>query len=249
MNIYKQDFARIYDDIIGDMLFAWWKETFEALAPLHDIRSDVVADIACGTGSVVHYFADKGRMVVGTDASPEMLAVAREKNRDFSNASFLEQGFTDLSLPFAADLVTCNGDSLNYLLDEDDLKTTLNLISQSLKPGGWFFFDMNTVHYLRTGWDTKTWLMRGETAWSVWSTAWDEDEKINILTMHNFIETEKGLYRLHTESHEEKGYELDAIKGFLGKAGFSEIHLYDGLTRGPVTAESTRAQFLAKKAE
>lgn len=247
MNIYKQEFARIYDDIIGDMLFAWWKETFEKLAPRHGIRFDSVADVACGTGSVVSYFADKGRMVVGTDASPEMLEVAREKNRDFSSASFLKQRFADLSLPSLVDLITCNGDSLNYILDENDLQKTFALFARFLNPGGWLFFDMNTLHYLSTGWDTKTWLMRGEKAWSVWSTAWDEDEKINTLTMHNFIEAEKGLYRLHIESHEEKGYELDAIQSWLKAAGFNEIHLYDGLTCGPVAADTTRAQFVAKR--
>lgn len=245
MSVYK-DFAGIYDDIIGDFLFRWWKETFEQLAPLHGLRYETVADVACGTGSVVRYFADKGKLVVGADNSPEMLAVAREKNREYRNAAFLQQGFTNFSLSAPVDLITCNGDSLNYLLEEDDLKTAFQLFAEHLNPGGWLFFDMNTLHYLRNGWDTKTWLMRGETAYSVWSTAWDEDEKINTLTMHNFVETQGGLYRLSIENHEERGYELEQVRSWLEEADFTEIHVYDGLSRGPVDADSTKAQFLAR---
>ena len=58
--------ARFYDDLIAAL----------------DIRpGDAVLDVGCGTGTVLHYIGSKTEIQgYGLDVSPDMLAVAREKN-------------------------------------------------------------------------------------------------------------------------------------------------------------------------
>jgi ubiquinone/menaquinone biosynthesis C-methylase UbiE len=65
----------------------------------------VALDAACGTGRHAAYLASLGHAVIGVDATPEMLAVAREKLPD---AELHEADLRDLPLPDdSVDLIVC----------------------------------------------------------------------------------------------------------------------------------------------
>jgi ubiquinone/menaquinone biosynthesis C-methylase UbiE len=65
----------------------------------------VALDAACGTGRHAAYLASLGHSVIGVDATPEMLEVAREK---VPGAEFHEADLRDLPLPDdSVDLVVC----------------------------------------------------------------------------------------------------------------------------------------------
>ena len=69
--------ARVYDTLrpADD---AWWGR-FHALVELGDLAGRRVLDVGCGTGRLAAALADEARAKVwGIDASPEMVAVARE---------------------------------------------------------------------------------------------------------------------------------------------------------------------------
>jgi ubiquinone/menaquinone biosynthesis C-methylase UbiE len=75
------DFARLaasYDRIrpVDDN----WRNAFEVVVREADLRGQRVLDLGCGTGRLSAALAEQGMARVwGVDASPEMLAVAREK--------------------------------------------------------------------------------------------------------------------------------------------------------------------------
>ena len=48
------------------------------------------------------------------------------------------------------DLVTCFDDSLNHLLEEDDLAAALASMAANLEPTGLLLFDLNTLLAYRT---------------------------------------------------------------------------------------------------
>lgn len=54
-----------------------------------------VLDACCGAGTLCRYLRERGITVIGVDASPSMLSLARKKVPD---AKFLEADLTDLSL-------------------------------------------------------------------------------------------------------------------------------------------------------
>ena len=69
--------ARVYD-ALRPADDAWWGR-FHALVELGDLAGRRVLDVGCGTGRLAAALADEARAKVwGIDASPEMVAVARE---------------------------------------------------------------------------------------------------------------------------------------------------------------------------
>jgi len=87
-----------------------------------------ILDMACGEGTFAGAMADKGFKVKGIDASQQMIQFAKSKNADF-----LVQDMRCLSFEQEFDLVTCWFDSLNYLLELEDLEKTFKGVYRALK--------------------------------------------------------------------------------------------------------------------
>jgi ubiquinone/menaquinone biosynthesis C-methylase UbiE len=72
--------AEVYDEFFVPALFAQWGPIIAATVGVK--AGDRVLDVACGTGALTLAVAERvgqGGSVVGLDANPEMLAVARRK--------------------------------------------------------------------------------------------------------------------------------------------------------------------------
>ena len=52
-----------------------------------------ILEIGCGTGKATRLFAERGYALVCLDIGADLIAVAREKLREFPNISFVEQAF------------------------------------------------------------------------------------------------------------------------------------------------------------
>ena len=70
--------AWIYDRLFGDPFFPLLRRNFNWLVRAHPIRTDSVADVACGTGTFVKYLCSRGiPQVIGVDRSPDMLKIGQ----------------------------------------------------------------------------------------------------------------------------------------------------------------------------
>ena len=108
--------ARTYDALLGTRFFLQLRRTFEQLVRRYGIRFASVADVPCRSGTFVRYLRQSGvPTVYGVDRSPAMLCLAMTRNLG-NGARFLHQDFARLQLPQPVELITCNFDSLNYLL-------------------------------------------------------------------------------------------------------------------------------------
>ena len=98
------------------------------------LRPDaVVADVGTGTGFVALGLAPKVAKVIGFDASPEMLAVARRNLAAFSNVEFREAPGDHLPLPDGAlDAAFAN----MYLHHAPDPAGAIRELVRVLKSGG-----------------------------------------------------------------------------------------------------------------
>src|SRR3989339_127825 len=104
-----------------------------------------ILDLACGTGSILYYFDQKGFKVCGLDISKEMIASARKK---VPNASLSIQDMRYFKLDTKFDVILCLFDSINHLLSIKDWEMTFNTSFNHLNKDGVFIFDINTQYAL-----------------------------------------------------------------------------------------------------
>lgn len=241
-----REIANIYDELVGNTAFECWLENFVRIVERYGIGFRVCADVACGTGLAAQYLSRVCERVYAVDISHWMLEVAR--GREYSSeVIFLEQPFTGLQLPEKVDLVTCNFDSLNYLLEEKELAETLRRFAKSLKPDGYAIFDMNTTRELANEWGDDVLLHRLSNAFSVWETSWDAEARVNTVRMTNFIEADDHTYSMSEEIHRERAYDLELLFRYMRKAGFSKVDAFDAKDLGGVGEDTRRVQSVARK--
>lgn len=117
-----------------------------------------IIDLACGTGTLAIALAKHGYTVTGIDVSSAMLAQANAKQAEQGSKLTLNWQEADMRYflveePVAA--VLCHYDSLNHLSNETELRGTFMQVTQALKAGGLFLFDLNTLDNYQTFWNGR----------------------------------------------------------------------------------------------
>ena len=100
--------------------------------------------MGCGTGAMTRYLDAHGYDMTGIDVSEEMLTIAKEKSSP--DILYLLQDMREFELYGTMRAAVSICDSMNYILEEDDLLQVFSLVNNYLDPGGIFIFDLNTVY-------------------------------------------------------------------------------------------------------
>jgi len=109
-------------------------------------RIHSVCDLGCGTGHTSLDFARRGLEVFVVDNSPGMCRLARERARRARlPVRVLRADMRRFRLPKPVDLVTSEFAALNHLR-RTDLRAVVRAVARALRPGGHFYFDVNTPH-------------------------------------------------------------------------------------------------------
>lgn len=207
-------------------------------------------DIACGEGSFCVEMAKKGWDVMGIDQSEEMLRLARHRSSEEQlSIQLIQQDMRKLVMDKQFDLATCWFDSLNYLLSTDDLARTFRNISNILKPGGWFIFDMNTIYGLAVNWQKQNCYVQQETEdlIELHRTSYDYECRQASVKITWFVRDGEFWQRFE-EIHTEKGYTVNEIKEALTYASFNIEGCYGSLRNlTPLQIESGRVWMVAQK--
>jgi ubiquinone/menaquinone biosynthesis C-methylase UbiE len=211
--------APLYDGMARDPairgLYPHWRETLIAAAREREVAGRVLVDIACGTGnSTIPWSRKRGWTVVGVDRSAAMLRVARRKSRA---VRWVRQELSELRLDVRADFVTCHFDALNHVLDASDLQRIFRRVRETLRPGGLFLFDLNTLHMLRwlAGRDR---LCRVGPHWFTSSNEYDEKSGVATFSQHWFVKKGR-LFERRLVRVEERAFADAALERWLAAAG------------------------------
>lgn len=216
----------------------------EALAS----ERNLVLELGCGTGTLTELLWQKGYDMIGVDNSPEMLEIAREKqDRSGSGILYIQQDMRELELYSTVGTVISVCDSLNYLLEEEELLTVLRLVNNYLYPGGLFLFDFNTVYKYSQVIGDATIAENREDCSFIWENYYHEEEEINEYDLTVFVQEEGELFRRFTENHFQRGYTPETMCRLVEQAGLRLIRMLDADTLGEVTAESERVYVLARE--
>jgi len=214
-------------------------------------RAKNILDLACGEGTFALEAEEVGFEVTGADKSEEMVEIAREKaSRNDSRAKFFQGDMRELDLEEREfDLATSWFDSMNYLLTEFDFKKTLETACDHLRNGGFFIFDVNTIHGLREEWQKEECYVQRDDSevFEIHRTDYKPSRQIAELKI-TFFRSEGGKWERHEEVHKERGFELGRIKELATDAGFEVRAMWDDLEEfTPPTEESGRVWMALRK--
>ena len=238
--------ARFYDMLNDEVAYEKWADYLEKLIKKYAKSTDIVLELACGTGTLSRILASRGYDMFSFDNSPEMLGVAQEKCEDMENKPlFLCQNMCELDLYGTIDVALCCLDSVNYLTYMSDVKAMFNGVSLFMNPGGIFIFDIKTRgEFARLKGVSNA--LSEEDGFYFWQ--YDYDKKSG-LCQHNielFTQGENG-YERHQEVHFQRGYSFEQIENMLTKAGFSLVGRFRELSTKKAENEEGRVFYVARK--
>ena len=125
---YKS-FAWVYDLFMDNIDYPQWCEYLSGLLKKNGIEDGLVLELGCGTGSMTELLADKGYDMIGIDNSGEMLEIAMEKKMESGkDILYLLQDMREFELYGTVRAVISVCDSMNYILEEEDLLQVFRLV-------------------------------------------------------------------------------------------------------------------------
>lgn len=195
---------------------------------LHRVLPGVksACDLACGTGATAISLARKGVRAYAVDLSPHMCRIAANNiQAAHLNIPVIEADMRSFKLPGRVDLITCEGDALNHIPRKQDLRKVARSVSRALKPGGYFYFSINTPVGFRKYWTGTVCLEKpgvvmvmrsGHNAQA--SKAWSDVD---------WFIREGDVWRRRRERVEEVCWERDEIRHTFLMAGFDQLRVWD----------------------
>lgn len=241
-------FAGVYDTFMDNIPYEEWTEYIKGLLTEYGVDNGLVLDLGCGTGSITELMAKEGYDMIGIDNSEEMLSIAMEKREKSGyNILYLCQDMREFELYGTVRAIISICDSVNYIMEEDELLEVFKLVNNYLDPGGIFIFDLNTLYkYSNIMGDTVIAENRDNCSF-IWENYYYEAERINEYDLSIFIKEKDNLYRKYEETHLQRAYELTVIQKLLERAGLEFVSAYDAFTNKPPKAESERIYIVARE--
>ena len=219
--------AGVYDQLTGDVGYERRADYLEKLFKRSRIPVHTVLDLACGTGEMTAILTERGYELIAADASPEMLAQAREKAAGLTGEPpvFLNQSMTALDLYGTVDAAICCLDSLNYLTSPKDVQKCFQRLHLFIAPGGLLAFDVNSPAKL-SALDGQVFLDETEDVYCVWRTEFEKRSRICSYWMDIFTRRSDGSWDRAGEEHRQRAYQVDELKAWLMDAGFTRIRTF-----------------------
>lgn len=243
-----ESFARVYDDFMDNIPYDEWAGYVTSLLKEKGIEEGLLLDLGCGTGNITQRLARSGYDMIGVDNSAEMLEIAQEKNiEEGSQILYLLQDMREFELYGTVRAVISICDSMNYIIEYEDLTEVFRLVNNYLDPEGYFIFDMNTLYKYETILADNTIAEDRETMSFIWDNYFYEEERINEYNLNLFLQQEDGRYRKFTETHYQKAYTIDEVKQAITDGGMECIAIYDAFTREAPREDSQRVYVIARE--
>ena len=268
------DFAQVYDELMDETPYEQWCDNIVRFVEEYGISEPVrgeqdllasernlVLDLGCGTGTLTELLYSRGYDMVGVDNAPAMLDIAmRKKQQSGSEILYLLQDMRELELYSTVGTVISVCDSLNYILEEEELLDVFRLVNNYLYPGGMFLFDFNTDYKYREVIGDTTIAENREDCSFIWENYYDEESCLNEYDVTIFVrdteaETVSGksagqeLFRRFSETHVQRGYTIEQMRRLVERSGMELIRMLDAESLTEADEQSERVYVLARECQ
>ncbi len=232
-------FANIYNHVMGHVDYKKWAKfiykTIEYQNPLNTL------DIACGTGSLFQFYPSYLKKI-GIDSSEDMIEVAKIEVID---SKFYVQNMKEITLNEKFDFVTCNHDSINYLLTEEELEQHFFSVKKVLKQESIYFFDISSEENILLNFDKKIFTDTIDHTFLLWENEYDKNKREIYSKLFFSINTDSGLLE-YRESHQQKCYRINDIEKVLEKTGFKILAIGSDYNLWKQKKDSSLINFMVK---
>ncbi len=238
-------FALVYDRLMSDCDYSARADYLLGLFRRNGCQPKLMLDLACGTGSLSLEMIKRSVEVIGVDPSPEMLSVTREKAMaDKVDMLCLCQSGAELDLYGTVDSAVCTLDSVNHIVDYDELVETFKRVSLFLEPNGLFIFDVNTEYKHLEVLGDNTFVIDNEDVFCTWQNMTEMPYTTVVL---DFFVRQGELYERFSEEFEERAYSDGELESALKAANFEVVEVLDDMTLEPAKVDSERIIYVARK--
>jgi len=230
-SIYSK-LAPLYETLMGDVDYESWADYIDELLQTHHPDPIHVMEVACGTGSVILSLAElESYHLTGTDLSPEMIEVAKEKASLMDvNVHFQTASFDNLDFKNQFDAVYAVFDSINYLHSDQEIIDSLNTIYRSLRNDGLLIFDFSTpknslesVDHLNEAEGERGNLRFYRKSW------YQNNERIhyNHFEIEQIDPQSRQITDRWTETHRQRAYTLPEMLSILEQTPYHLVAKYE----------------------
>ncbi|MFD2116279.1 class I SAM-dependent DNA methyltransferase [Paenibacillus yanchengensis] len=251
MSQYESEFAIAYDRLMDDMPYERWVEFVEKAWHTYGTPETIV-ELGCGTGNVTLPLARTGKQMIGIDLSADMLTIAREKWERQAALTpvieWLEQDMCEWQSAHLVDAVVSFCDSINYLLEPEQIVATFESTWRALKPGGIFIFDVRLPEHFQQYNVEQPFVLDEEDIAYIWHCDYDEDTMTieHLLTIFS-QSSSSSVFRRFEERQLQRAYEPEWLESVLRKTGFTQVDQYADFSMSDFTVVNDRLFFVAIK--
>jgi SAM-dependent methyltransferase len=233
--------APYYDELMKSVPYRMWTGYYLLLLSQQDVHPKTILDVCSGTGTMCEMLHAEGFRLAGVDLAPGMIAEARRKAEkkklpiryEVGDAARFDMGETyDAALSFF--------DSLNNILDPDDLQSAFHRVFAHLNPGGSFIFDLNMAYAFEERMFDQEHLNPRSKLRYTWVGDYDPGTRIITVRMKFWYGGQE-----FDEVHRQRAYAKDEVFEMLERAGFTDLRAYHSYTLDRPRPKSDRLHFTA----
>lgn len=240
-------FAEFYDRLTGNVHYKERADFLLKICEKFGHNTGITLDLACGTGTLTLELKRRGVDVYGIDGSQEMLSEASMKAfEEELEVLFLCQKMQNIDLYGTIDTCFCTLDSINHMVNPDDVKKTFERVSLFMNKGGLFVFDVNSVYKHREVLKDNVFVFDTDEVYCVWQNT-PVDEYVEEITLDFFVPHPNGGYIRETEKFRERAYETDFLTKLLKDSGFEVKAIYGDMSFESPSENEQRLYFVAQK--
>ncbi|MEV0914210.1 class I SAM-dependent methyltransferase [Streptomyces sp. NPDC049967] len=211
--------------------------------------AESVLDVGCGTGAMLQLARERGHRgrLVGLD--PDLAALGRARRR--ADVEWVEGVAADVENGADFELAIMNGHAFQFLVTDDDVRTSLSAIHGALRSGGRFVFETRHPQARAwAGWDASNpddvvdLVDESGRALRVWHEV--DSVTGDVVTFHGTTAAPDGtVLRIDRASLRFLG--VAELNMFLAEAGFEIEAQHGDWNREPVTASSHEIITIARR--
>jgi ubiquinone/menaquinone biosynthesis C-methylase UbiE len=214
-------------------------------------NAPALLDLGCGTGEHLALLSKEGIRCTGVDISADMIAAARARFPE--GIEFIQSDMSGIDYNNAFDMVISLFGSFSYLINDDQIESTLARVRRAMKAGGIGVFEIWNSPPIRkirqkdigpvstTSRDGA--VIRRERGFKLR----DETSRSVVEVNYRYTIQDGGATKTIRDHHVMRPLSTGEIMGFLAKAGFTMKNIYANFLSAPYEENSNRMVVLFER--